>query len=69
MIHSVDSLYPPEDLERILKETIMEATPEEDFLTDKIYKYSRKTGTFWIYKDGTFFNLGVPEFLEQERKM
>ena len=47
----------------------MEATPEEDFLTDKIYKYSRKTGTFWIYKDGTFFNLGVPEFLEQERKM
>lgn len=69
MIHSVDSLYPPEDLERILKETIMEATPEENFLTDKIYKYSRKTGTFWIYKDGTFFNLGVPEFLEQERKM
>ena len=46
MIHGVDSLYPPEDLERILKETIMEATPEEDFLTDKIYKYSRKTGTF-----------------------
>lgn len=69
MIHGVDSLYPPEDLERILKETIMEATPEEDFLTDKIYKYSRKTGTFWIYKDGTFFNLGVPEFLEPERKM
>lgn len=69
MIHGVDSLYPPEDLERILKETIMEATPEEDFLTDKIYKYSRKTGTFWIYKDDTFFNLGVPEFLEPERKM
>lgn len=53
----------------VLKETIMEATPEEDFLTDKIYKYSRKTGTFWIYKDDTFFNLGVPEFLEPERKM
>ena len=27
----------PEDLERILKETLKEATPDEDFLTDEIY--------------------------------
>lgn len=31
----------PEDLERILKETLEEATPDEDFLTDEIYYYDR----------------------------
>ena len=31
----------PEDLERILKETLKEATPDEDFLTDEIYYYDR----------------------------
>lgn len=42
MIHS-KSWYYPEDLERILKETIEEATPEEDFLADEIYYYDRCT--------------------------
>ena len=31
----------PEDLERILKETLKEATPDEDFLTDEIYYYDK----------------------------
>lgn len=42
MIHS-KSWYYPEDLERILKETIEEATPDEDFLADEIYYYDRCT--------------------------
>ena len=41
MVHSTVSTY-PNDLERILMETILEATPREDFLTAHIYKYSRK---------------------------
>lgn len=68
MIHSVDSLYPPEDLERILKETIMEATPEEDFLTDKIYKYSRKTGTFGFIKMVLSLILECQNFLNKKGK-
>lgn len=36
MIHSKESAD-PEDLKRVLKETIKEATPEEDFLTNQIY--------------------------------
>lgn len=41
MIHDVSRVH-LEDLERILMETILEATPREDFLTTHIYKYSRK---------------------------
>lgn len=40
MIHNADHSY-PEDLENVLRETLREATPEEDFLTDKIYRYCR----------------------------
>ena len=36
MIHNADQSY-PEDLENVLRETLREATPEEDFLTDKIW--------------------------------
>lgn len=41
MVHSTVSTD-PNNLERILMETILEATPGEDFLTAHIYKYSRK---------------------------
>lgn len=59
MIHNVERAH-PDDLERILKETIREATPEEDFLTDKIYRYSRDTGEYLLYKGSVFLNLGKP---------
>lgn len=45
MIHNARNVY-PEDLKRILEETIEVATPEEDYLTSEIYHYSRKTGKF-----------------------
>lgn len=41
MVHSTVSTD-SNNLERILMETILEATPGEDFLTAHIYKYSRK---------------------------
>lgn len=66
MIHSTDNSY-PEDLERILKETIRESTPKEDFLTYKIYRYSRATGHFSLfYKNMMFLDLGVPKFPEEK---
>ena len=34
MVHSVRMAY-PEDLQEVLRDTLREATPEEDFLTDK----------------------------------
>lgn len=40
MIHP-KRMFCPEDLERILKETLKEATPDEDFLSDEIYYYDR----------------------------
>ena len=40
MIHP-KRMFCPEDLERILKETLKEATLDEDFLTDEIYYYDR----------------------------
>ena len=42
MIHPKSKCY-PEGLERILKETIEDATPDEDFLADEIYYYDRCT--------------------------
>ena len=35
-----------EELRRVVKETIKEATPEEDFLTTLIFHYDRETGVF-----------------------
>lgn len=40
MIHP-KRMFCPEDLERILKETLKEATPDEDYLSDEIYYYDR----------------------------
>ena len=56
MIHNADHSY-PEDLENVLRETLQEATPEEDFLTDKIYRYCRETGDFLMYKGTVFIDL------------
>ena len=46
MIHSTKSRVDPSDLKNILKSTIAEATREQDYLTEKIYKYNRKTHKF-----------------------
>lgn len=45
MIHNA-SVVVPEDLEDVLKETLDAATPEEDYLTSRIYRYCRATGSF-----------------------
>ena len=56
MIHNADRSY-PEDLENVLRDTLREATPEEDFLTDKIYRYCRDTGSFLVYKGTVVIDL------------
>ncbi len=45
MIHH-DRFVEAEDLRRVLKETVEDATPEEDFLSMYIYHYDRITGEF-----------------------
>lgn len=45
MIHATKSVN-PEDLKVVLSDTLKEATPEEDYLTSKIYKYSREDHKF-----------------------
>lgn len=42
MIHNAKKIDDPEDLRELLKDTIAEATPESDFLTDHIYYYNMK---------------------------
>ena len=59
MIHNVNLSY-PEDLEVVLKDTIREATPDEDFLTDKVYRYCRETGDFMMYQGASFLDIGSP---------
>lgn len=46
MIHSTKSGVDPSDLKNVLKSTIAEATQARDYLTEKIYKYNRKTHKF-----------------------
>ena len=36
----------PEDLQCVLRDTIREATPKEDYLTSRIYQYNRETHKF-----------------------
>lgn len=45
MIHN-DSCVDVEDLRRALKDTVKDATPEEDFLSMYIYHYDRESGEF-----------------------
>lgn len=42
MVHNAEKINAPEDLREGLKDTIAEATPESDFLTDHIYYYNMK---------------------------
>lgn len=43
MVHN-DRFVEPEELRKVLKDTIKDATPEEDFLSLYIYHYDRDTG-------------------------
>lgn len=45
MIHN-EKFAEPERLRDVLKDTLEEATPEEDFLTNYIYHYNKNTGEF-----------------------
>lgn len=45
MIHN-DRAVDVEELRNVLKETVQEATPEEDFLSYYIYHYNRESGKF-----------------------
>lgn len=47
MVHSTDKVY-PEELKEVLLDTVKKATPEEDYLTSSIYRYSRRTGEFSV---------------------
>ena len=51
MIHSTGSGVDSEDLKIILQDTLREATPSSDYLTEKIYKYNRKTHKFECVTD------------------
>lgn len=46
MIHSTKSGVDPSDLKNVLKSTIAEVTREQDYLTEKIYKYNKKAHKF-----------------------
>ena len=52
MIHAAKNVY-PEDLIKVMLETIKEATPEQDFLTDKLYFYDRDEGKITQYHPQT----------------
>lgn len=45
MVHKADGVDAV-DLSIILQDTLEEATPKEDFLTRKIYKYEKDTHRF-----------------------
>ena len=47
MVHSAAAVY-PEDLKGVLLDTVEKATPEDDYLTSSIYRYSRRTGEFSV---------------------
>lgn len=51
MIHSIKSGVDSEDLKIILQDTLREATPSSDYLTEKIYKYNRRTHKFECVTD------------------
>ena len=45
MVHKAEGVD-PEDLKIVLKDTLEEATPKEDFLTSRIYMYEKDTHKF-----------------------
>lgn len=51
MIHSVKSGVDLKDLKLVLQDTLREVTPSSDYLTEKIYKYNRRTHKFECVTD------------------
>ena len=51
MIHSTGSGVDLKDLKLVLQDTFREATPSSDYLTEKIYKYNRRTHKFECVTD------------------
>lgn len=51
MIHSTGSGVDLKDLKLVLQDTLREATPSSDCLTEKIYKYNRRTHKFECVTD------------------
>ena len=51
MIHSTGSGVDLKDLKLVLQDTLREATPSSDYLTEKIYKYNRRTHKFECVTD------------------
>lgn len=51
MIHSTGSGVAPKDLKLVLRDTLREVTPSSDYLTEKIYKYNRRTHKFECVTD------------------
>lgn len=50
MIHNAKKVD-PEDLKLVLRDTLREVTPSSDYLTEKIYKYNRRTHKFECVTD------------------
>lgn len=51
MIHSTGSGVDPKDLKLVLRDTLRKVTPSSDYLTEKIYKYNRRTHKFECVTD------------------
>lgn len=51
MIHSTGSGVDPKDLKLVLQDTLRKVTPSSDYLTEKIYKYNRRTHKFECVTD------------------
>lgn len=51
MIHSTGSGVDPKNLKLVLRDTLRKVTPSSDYLTEKIYKYNRRTHKFECVTD------------------
>lgn len=51
MIHSTGSGVDPKDSKLVLQDTLRKVTPSSDYLTEKIYKYNRRTHKFECVTD------------------
>lgn len=51
MINSTGSGVDPKDLKLVLQDTLRKVTPSSDYLTEKIYKYNRRTHKFECVTD------------------
>ncbi len=51
MIHSTGSGVDPKDLKLVLQDTLRKVTPSSDYLTEKNYKYNRRTHKFECVTD------------------